>query len=49
MATVTERFFTGDKAAVTNGRTKVTFDTPADFADWVLGVLDLEKWQWVTP
>jgi hypothetical protein len=44
----TEKFFTGEKAAVTDGKFKVTFDTPSDFADWVadFSVADLAKLQW---
>lgn len=51
MATVTEKFFTGEKAAVTNGEMKVTFDTPSDFADWVMSftAADLAKLQWCRP
>ena len=51
MATLTERFFTGEKAAVTDGKLKVTFDTPSDFYDWVLGInsLELSRWQWCRP
>jgi hypothetical protein len=47
----TERFWTGDKAAVTDGKVKVTFDTPSDFADWVadFSAADLAKLQWVRP
>jgi hypothetical protein len=48
----TERFRTGDKAAVTDGTVKVTFDTPSDFADWLARnaeALDLRTLQWVCP
>lgn len=47
----TELFRTGDKAAVTDGKVKVTFDTPSDFADWVadFSAADLAKLQWCRP
>jgi hypothetical protein len=49
----TERFATGDKAAITDGTTKVTFDYPSDFADWLAGHPEedqhLRRWQWVIP
>lgn len=51
MARVTEQFITGDKAAVTDGDRKITFDTPADFADWLEAYpgTDLSRYQWVKP
>jgi hypothetical protein len=51
MAVSSERFLTGEKAAVTDGRVKVTFDTPSDLADWVADVpaADLAKLQWCKP
>jgi hypothetical protein len=46
-----ERFETGARAAITDGKTKVTFEYPSDFVDWLNRVpdLDLRKWQWVQP
>jgi len=52
MAATEERFISGEKAAVTNGTRKVTFDTPSDFADWldrIGGVVNLSAWQWCRP
>ena len=51
MAVVTEKFLIDEKAAVTDGRLKVTFDTPSDFADWVADftAADLAKLQWCRP
>jgi hypothetical protein len=51
VVTTTERFMTGEKAAVTDGKFKVTFDTPSDFADWVADfpAADLAKLQWCRP
>lgn len=52
MATSDEKFLTGEKAAVTNGERKVTFDTPSDFADWldrIGGAVNLSAWQWCRP
>jgi hypothetical protein len=50
MAITHEKFWTGEKAAVTDGHEKVTFDTPSDFADWAdRPDLDLAKWQWCRP
>jgi len=51
MAVSSERFLTGEQAAVTDGRVKVTFDTPSDFADWVSDVsaADLSRLQWCKP
>lgn len=51
MARVTEPFRTGEKAAITDGKVKVTFDYPADFADWLElnDPVDLGRWQWVKP
>jgi hypothetical protein len=51
MAVVTEKFVTGDKAAVTNGELKVTFETPGDFADWLEDHYgeNLADWQWCRP
>jgi hypothetical protein len=45
-----EKFRTDEKAAVTDGNEKLTFDTPSDFADWLdqLGV-NPAKWQWCQP
>lgn len=47
----TDRYVTGERAAITDGKTKVTFDYPSDFADWVDQHLeeDLRHWQWVAP
>jgi hypothetical protein len=52
MAITTDAFITGEKAAVTNGNLKVTFDTPSDFADWLVthaDTVDLRTLQWVRP
>jgi len=52
MGVSTERFWTGEKAAVTDGKVKVTFDTPSDFADWLAlhaETLDLRALQWTRP
>lgn len=51
MAVSSEKFWTGEKAAITDGRVKVTFDTPSDFADWVVSfsAADLAKLQWCKP
>jgi hypothetical protein len=51
MVRVTERFVTGDKAAITDGGRKITFDTPSDFADWLAEYpgTDMSRWQWVRP
>lgn len=51
MARSTEAFITGDKAAITDGARKITFDTPADFADWLAEYAgtDLSLYQWVKP
>jgi hypothetical protein len=47
----TDRFSTGTQSAITDGKTKVTFDYPADFADWLMAcpAEDLRKWQWCSP
>jgi hypothetical protein len=47
----TDRFTTGVKAAITNGRVTVTFGYPSDFADWLEKNPDenLALWQWVAP
>ena len=31
---ITVAVFTGSPVAMTDGKTKVTFDTPSDFEDW---------------
>lgn len=51
MATLTEQFLTGEKAAITNGKLKITFDTPADLLDWVERYPEagIHKWQWCRP
>jgi hypothetical protein len=51
MATVTEKFFTGEKAAITNGSQKVTFDAPSDLSDWLEDHYgeNLASWQWCRP
>jgi hypothetical protein len=49
MAVTNEQFRTGEKAAVTDGQRKVTFDTPADFADWLERFPNLSEWQWCRP
>jgi hypothetical protein len=45
------RFETGLQGAVTDGKAKVTFDTPSDFLDWLeeRPDLDLAGWQWAAP
>jgi hypothetical protein len=40
----------GRPVSVTNGTRVVTFDTPADFADWlgrIGGACNLAAWEWV--
>jgi hypothetical protein len=50
MSITNEAFRTGERAAVTDGERKVTFDTPSDFADWLSRRSgDLAEWQWVRP
>jgi len=49
MAILNEEFRTGVAGAVTDGKRKITFDTPSDFADWLDRGPDLEQWQWCAP
>lgn len=50
MARTTERFSTGDRAAITDGHRTITFDTPSDFADWLAEYpgTNLAEWQWLS-
>jgi hypothetical protein len=50
MAISHERYRIGEKAAVTDGHEKITFDTPSDFADWLSRNGEvLHLWQWCRP
>ena len=50
MAILVEQFFTGEKAAITDGKQKITFDSPFDLVDWLEKYPDeTHRWQWCRP
>lgn len=51
MAVLVEQFFTGEKASITDGKQKITFDNPADLLDWVERHPEagIHGWQWCRP